>query len=150
MLPLKAIVLLCSTLQASAWSLGGARACVAGCTSPITAHSAPRAHHTALMQAEPAPMEIKSDETYGLMLKTLMATEENVADQISANYAMVDYNFLQQLDGRLAEGKAEEAGKTEEAKKEEVLRPWGLSRTGAGRFQACGSLRTALTLLGRA
>ena len=111
MLPLKAIVQLCSTLQASAWSLGGARACVAGCTSPITAHSARRAHHTALMQAEPAPMEIKSDETYGLMLKTLMATEENVADQISANYAMVDYNFLQQLDGRLAEGKAEEAAR---------------------------------------
>ena len=36
---------------------------------------------------QPAPMKIVADETYGLMLSTLMKTEESISGQISANYA---------------------------------------------------------------
>ena len=51
--------------------------------------------------------KIISKETYGLMLSTLLSTQENVASQISANYAMIDYAFLQRLDEAIDEGKPE-------------------------------------------
>ena len=49
------------------------------------------------------PIKIVADETYGLMLKTLIQTNESIAGQISANYAMVDYAFMQRLDAALAD-----------------------------------------------
>jgi len=57
-----------------------------------------------LMQQQPA---IVSDETYGVMLSTLLKTNESIAAQISANYALVDYAFLQRLDQAIAEDKDE-------------------------------------------
>jgi len=48
--------------------------------------------------------QIISQETYGLMLSTLLQTDENLQSQISANYAMVDYAFLQRLEEVIAEG----------------------------------------------
>ena len=47
---------------------------------------------------------IVSVETYGLMLSTLLKTENPIKQEISANYAMVDYAFLQRLDECIAAG----------------------------------------------
>jgi len=46
--------------------------------------------------------QIISEETYGMMLSTLLKTEKPVAQEISANYAMVDYAFLQKLEEAIA------------------------------------------------
>ena len=40
---------------------------------------------------------VVADDTYELMLKTLKETDNSLAAQISANYAMFDYGFLQKL-----------------------------------------------------
>lgn len=45
--------------------------------------------------------QIKADETYNIMLTTLLQTNESLTAQISANYAMVDYAFLQRLQSEL-------------------------------------------------
>jgi len=62
--------------------------------SPVAARSA--VVRLQQMPDEPAP-QIVSEETYGLMLTTLLKTEKSIKGEISANYAMVDYNFLQNL-----------------------------------------------------
>lgn len=111
MLPLTAIVLVFSALQVSAWSLTSGHSGVPFCASRCIGDVARFPLRTTIMQMDPAPVEIKSDETYGLMLKTLLTTEEEIADQISANYAMVDYEFLQQLETRKAEGKEDEVAR---------------------------------------
>lgn len=56
------------------------------------------------LQEGPAGMEqmagmegIVSDQTYGLMLTTLLNSNVSLPAQVSANYAMVDYAFLQRL-----------------------------------------------------
>ena len=54
---------------------------------------APRAR----MQMPGEAPKVVSEETYGMMLSTLLKTEKSVAAEISANYAMVDYTFLQRL-----------------------------------------------------
>merc|ERR1719291_809660 len=48
------------------------------------------------------PASIISGETYGLMLKALLETEKDLSDEISANYGMVDYRFLQDLDAHIS------------------------------------------------
>lgn len=50
---------------------------------------------------------IMSTETYGVMLSTLLNTNENLEAQISANYAMVDYAFLQRLEELIGQGNEE-------------------------------------------
>jgi len=59
---------------------------------------------------------VVSSETYGLMLSTLLKTNESVSAQISANYAMVDYAFLQRLDEAIAEGNEDMAPRLHEIK----------------------------------
>ena len=51
--------------------------------------------------------QIISEETYGLMLSTLLTTKENLRSQISANYAIVDYAFLERLEEAIANGDPE-------------------------------------------
>lgn len=70
----------------------------------------------AFMQMPGEGPVIVSEETYDKMFEVLMATNESLPAQISANYAMVDYGFLQRLDARLAEGKAEEVARLAEVK----------------------------------
>jgi len=52
-------------------------------------------------------MRIVSEETYGMMMKALLETDNKIADEVSANYAMIDYAFL---------GRLEEATKDEDEK----------------------------------
>jgi len=59
------------------------------------------------MQAAPAEApKIDSADTYNVMMRTLMETEESIASEISSNYAMIDYGFLQRLEEEMktAEG----------------------------------------------
>ena len=61
-------------------------------------HRAPaRSAIITLQQAPADAVQIVSDETYGLMLSTLLKTNNSISSEISANYAMVDYGFLQRL-----------------------------------------------------
>uniref|UniRef100_A0A7S4B5Z4 Uncharacterized protein n=1 Tax=Chrysotila carterae TaxID=13221 RepID=A0A7S4B5Z4_CHRCT len=64
--------------------------------------STPACSRTALigLQENVGPA-IKSDETYGIMMKTLLETEKPIAQEIAANYGLIDYAFLQQLEARL-------------------------------------------------
>jgi len=65
---------------------------------------------------QPQAPQIISEETYGLMLSTLLKTEKSVKTEISANYAMVDYAFLQKLEEAIAEDDSEKAPKLAEIK----------------------------------
>ena len=66
-------------------------------------HRAPaRSAIITLQQAPADAVQIVSDETYGLMLSTLLKTNNSISSEISANYAMVDYGFLQRLYARRA------------------------------------------------
>ena len=53
--------------------------------------------------------QIKADETYDMMFEALLKTNESIKSQISANYAMIDYGFLQRLDQQIADNKPENA-----------------------------------------
>ena len=84
--------------------------CVAGYQFPwlVTQPSANRHCVTAMqrgqraaMQAEAEAPAIIGEETYRLMMKTLLETERSVADEISMNYQLVDFNFLQHLQQRI-------------------------------------------------
>jgi len=75
------------------------------------------------LQEGPAGMEqmagmegIVSDQTYGLMLTTLLNSNVSLPAQVSANYAMVDYAFLQRLDEAIAENNPEIADRLAEIK----------------------------------
>lgn len=59
---------------------------------------------------------IVSDETYDKMFELLLATEESIPAQISANYAMVDYGFLQRLDARIAKNDPDETDRLTEVR----------------------------------
>ena len=71
------------------------------------------------LSADPDPSEvivddapaqqIESESTYGMMLTSLLKTNESISGQISANYALVDYGFLQRLDDAIAENDPEKA-----------------------------------------
>ena len=65
----------------------------------------------AVAQMPDAPPEIVSSETYSLMIRALLETENSIASEISSNYEMIDYGFLQMLDQRIAEGEGEVAAK---------------------------------------
>lgn len=88
--------------------LGDVRAAVEACTASSYRSRARQnlraAHwqHLGIMSPTSLCMS-RSVRRYGLMLKTLLTTEQEITDQISANYAMVDYEFLQQLETRMAE-----------------------------------------------
>jgi len=56
------------------------------------------------MSGEAAMPKIVADETYGMMLSTLLKTNNSIASEISKNYAMVDYAFLKRLDEKIAKG----------------------------------------------
>jgi hypothetical protein len=59
---------------------------------------------------------IKSDETYNIMLSTLMKTNESITAQISANYAMVDMGFLERLEKAFTEATPDEMSRLGEIK----------------------------------
>merc|ERR1719217_108454 len=50
------------------------------------------------------------------MFELLLATEESIPAQISANYAMVDYGFLQRLDARIAKNDPDEIDRLTEVR----------------------------------
>ena len=66
---------------------------------PMVGHRAPQISvRSALLRAQmPSSPQIVSEETYGMMLTTLLKTNKSVTGEISANYAMVDYAFLEKL-----------------------------------------------------
>lgn len=71
--------------------------CVAAYGVPLV--RAPAAARSALvrMQMPEQGAQFNSGETYNIMLSTLLKTEKSIKGEISANYAMVDYGFLQRL-----------------------------------------------------
>lgn len=69
------------------------------------------------MMGDPmAAPQIKSEETYGMMMTTLLKTEESIKTQISQNYPMFDYAFLQKLDEAIAENNPDTKPRLEEIK----------------------------------
>lgn len=78
-------------------ALSGADAYLLGGPLPATMTAQTYRARPLFMQMEQQPM-IVADETYGLMLKTLLETENDLAEEISTNYAMIDYGFLQRLE----------------------------------------------------
>ncbi len=56
-----------------------------------------------------AAPKVNSDETYDLMMNTLLQTEADIPGQISANYKLIDYGFLQRLGERIAKQDPKEA-----------------------------------------
>ena len=66
----------------------------------------------AMMQAE-AEMKIVGEETYKIMMKTLLETESSVADEISMNYQLVDLNFLNHLQQRIDANNPDESEPSE-------------------------------------
>jgi hypothetical protein len=113
------LVLLLGAGGASAY--GVAAGCAACATTRAAVAPLGRAALVAQAGAGGAPMAgppttIRSDETYGLMLSTLLKTNESIAGQIAANYAMVDYAFLERLEAALAEGDAATAARLREIK----------------------------------
>lgn len=56
-----------------------------------------------VMQAPPDAPRIVSDETYGLMLKALLETENDLDQEVSSNYAMIDYGFMQRLETKVTD-----------------------------------------------
>lgn len=70
---------------------------------PAVARVAVRSGTVFLQMPEEAVPSIKSEETYRMMLSTLLKTEKSIKSEISANYAMVDYGFMQKLEEAIAE-----------------------------------------------
>jgi hypothetical protein len=108
---------LTSSVQAYAPMVGGA---------PHSAHPlAVRAVGTSRVAASPAAniqravghadgpqKRISADETYRVMFKTLFDTENKISDEVTKNYALFDYGFMQRLEVMRAEaapGSAEAA-----------------------------------------
>lgn len=83
----------------SAYQLPSARG--PRCGAPVASRAA------LLLQAMPESPKIDSADTYNVMMRTLMETENNIASEIGSNYAMIDYGFLQRLEEEMttAEGK---------------------------------------------
>lgn len=52
----------------------------------------------------PAQQQINSKETYDVMFKTLLTTENDLEKEVQNNYDLFDYGFLQMLDKRVKEG----------------------------------------------
>ena len=83
--------------------------------------------------------QIKADETYDMMFEALLKTNESIKSQISANYAMIDYGFLQRLDQQIADNKPENAERLAEVKE-------AVNNEMATRMQAAAeALREVLT-----
>lgn len=89
--------------------------------------SAPAARASALVleaqEAEAPPMvpesgvqQIHAEETYDIMFDALLKTNESIKSQIAANYALIDYGFLQRLDKQIAEDHAETRERLHEVK----------------------------------
>lgn len=83
---------------------------------PLQVTAADRQMATTFMQMPGDGPVIVSEETYDKMFELLLATNESITAQISANYAMVDYGFLQRLDAQLAEGDAAKVPRLTEVK----------------------------------
>ena len=64
-----------------------------------------------LRMNEPPSGEVKivSDDTYKLMMKALLDTEKSIADEVSNNYAMFDYEFMQRLETSISSAEGAEA-----------------------------------------
>ena len=70
----------------------------------------------AVAQMPDAPPEIVSSETYSLMIRALLETENSITSEIQNNYEMIDYGFLQMLDERITSSDGEEKEKLEAVK----------------------------------
>ena len=97
-----AAALLSLLSAAEAYSLGGAALASRETTVLAARGVAVASRRAALvsMQMPGAQDEVKivADETYGIMMKTLLQTENPLDQEVSANYALIDYAFLQRLD----------------------------------------------------
>mmetsp|Transcript_51751 Transcript_51751/g.166892 ORF Transcript_51751/g.166892 Transcript_51751/m.166892 type:complete len:384 (-) Transcript_51751:43-1194(-) len=91
--------------------------------------------------ADAPEQRIDSEETYRIMFRTLMETENKVADEVAKNYALFDYGFMQRLEEAKAQAApgSDEAGRIEEvdvALKSEMARRMG---------EAAEALKSVLT-----
>jgi len=70
------------------------------------------------MGPESGEMKIVASETYDMMFKSLLKAENegDITREIEKVYPMVDYLFLEQLDGRILEAEGEDKKRLEEAK----------------------------------
>ena len=48
--------------------------------------------------------QVVAEETYTMMMTTLLNENISVSSQITANYGLIDYGFLQRLDAEIAKG----------------------------------------------
>jgi len=48
--------------------------------------------------ADAPKQRIQADQTYNIMFKTLLETEKKIPDEVSKNYALFDYGFMQRLE----------------------------------------------------
>ena len=114
-----------AVVLAIAFATGAAGYAVPSVRVGRSASGSPTRSAVVRLQGEPAAAdlqdlapegEIISSNTYGLMLTTLLKTNESIAGQISANYGLIDYAFLQRLDEAVAEGKPDMKERLEEIK----------------------------------
>ena len=111
---------------------------------PTVQHAAVRAaaSRSALLRVhmqEGGQMQIVSEETYGMMLSTLLKTNNSIPGEISANYAMVDYAFMQ----RLCAAPASSAASTSRRRGKPNMSHAGVRRCSQGRGDCRGRARDA-------
>ena len=91
------------------------------------------------MAPEGIGQQIDSGETYQVMMRVLMETNKSIADEVSTNYHMVDYDFLQKLN---EEAETAEADKQERIKEvQEAVNAEMAKRV----TEAMGTLKDILT-----
>lgn len=66
--------------------------------------AAPVASRPAVFMQYDGMQGVIADDTYQLMIDTLLNPNVSVVSQIGANYAMIDYGFLQKLDEKIGAG----------------------------------------------
>jgi len=79
-------------------SLTTAYSLATGCACQCRSAAAPRAAALHMQMIPGQDKVIDSQDTYNVMMRTLLETNASIADQISKNYHLVDYAFLQKLE----------------------------------------------------
>ena len=69
-----------------------------GCACQCRSAAAPRAAALHMQMIPGQDKVIDSQDTYNVMMRTLLETNASIADQISKNYHLVDYAFLKKLE----------------------------------------------------
>lgn len=98
------VALLSALGGASAWSVGCARVTRTAVRAAVRLDQA--APQGRVGMADGPQQRISAEETYRVMFKTLLETENPIADEVSKNYALFDYGFMTRLEKMQAEVEA--------------------------------------------